>query len=550
MSNKYYITTPIYYVNAEPHIGTAYTTIAADVMARYKKLCGYEVFYLTGTDEHGQKILRSATAAGLKPKEFVDGIVTQYKKTWSDLNIKYDHFIRTTDQRHEQAVQTLFTKIAESGDIYKGKYSGWYCTACERYITLKESPDKKCPVCQRPTEFFEEENYFFKLSKYQSKMLALLKERKDFIEPASRYNEILSRVEMGLEDVSVSRASFDWGITMPMDQKHIIWVWFDALTNYLSGIGYPNDSFKKFWPADVHLIAKDILWFHSVIWPCMLMSAGLEPPRKIFAHGWWTMNSDKISKSKGNVIYPRDVIAKFGVDPVRDRSSQRDDRPNAEKPSNLSTPPNKDILSDSKSNISNGVDAMRYFMLREMPFGQDGDFSFTALSNRYHNELGNELGNLVMRTVAMMEKYYGSKIPASSNVDTATEPLKKLLASLQNAIMDHMEHFQFSIALEKIWELVRWANKYVDETKPWVLAKEKSPRLNDIMYNLAETIRIISVYIMPFMPATAEAITKQLNLSGATASIPASLAFGQTKAGTQVNKASPLFPRIEESVAQ
>ncbi|HLD35846.1 MAG TPA: methionine--tRNA ligase [Planctomycetota bacterium] len=506
VSNKYYITTPIYYVNAEPHIGTAYTTIAADVMARYKKLCGFEVFYLTGTDEHGQKILRSATAAGLKPKEFVDNVVIQYKKTWSDLNIKYDHFIRTTDAKHEQAVQAIFTRIADAGDIYKGKYSGWYCTACERYITLKESPDKKCPVCQRPTEFFEEENYFFKLSKYQDKMMALLKERKDFIEPTSRYNEILSRVEMGLEDVSVSRASFDWGITMPIDQKHIIWVWFDALTNYLSGIGYPDEGYKKFWPADVHLIAKDILWFHSVIWPCMLMSAGLEPPRKIFAHGWWTMNSDKISKSKGNAIYPKDVISKFGVD------------------------------------------ALRYFMLREMPFGQDGDFSFNALSSRYHNELGNELGNLIMRTVAMMEKYYGGKIPASSNVDTATEPLKKLLASLQTSIMDHMDHFHFSLALEKIWEIVRWSNKYIDETKPWALAKEKSARLNDIMYNLAETIRIISVYIMPFMPATAEAIRNQLNLSGAVISIPASLAFGQTKTGTQVNKAAPLFPRIEETV--
>jgi methionyl-tRNA synthetase len=525
MSNKYYITTPIYYVNAEPHIGTAYTTIAADVIARYKKLCGLEVFYLTGTDEHGQKILRSATAAGLKPKEFVDSIVTQYKKNWSDLNIKYDMFIRTTDEKHEKAVRTLFAKIAEAGDIYKGKYSGWYCTACERYITLKESPDKKCPVCQRPTEFFEEENYFFKLSKYRDKMLALLKERRDFIEPASRYNEILYRVEMGLEDISVSRASFDWGIPMPMDPKHIIWVWFDALTNYLSGIGYPDESYKKFWPADVHLIAKDILWFHSVIWPCMLMSAGLEPPRKIFAHGWWTMNSDKISKSKGNVIYPRDVIAKFGACPAHNSGE-------------------KDTTANSR--LMCGVDALRYFMLREMPFGQDGDFSFTALSNRYHNELGNELGNLVMRALAMIEKYYGGKIPAPANVDPSTEALKQLLASVQTAVMDNMEHLHFSIALEKIWELVRWANKYVDETKPWALAKEKSIRLNDIMYNLAETIRIISVYISPFMPATAEAINSQLNLSEAAISIPAGLAFGQTKAGTQVSKAAPLFPKTEE----
>ncbi|MEW6027484.1 MAG: methionine--tRNA ligase [Planctomycetota bacterium] len=524
MTNKYYITTPIYYVNAEPHIGTAYTTIAGDVLARYKKLCGAEVFYLTGTDEHGQKILRSATAANLKPKEFVDGIVTQYKKTWEEINIKYDRFIRTTDERHEKAVQALFTKIAASGDIYKGKYSGWYCTPCERYITLKDSPDKKCPMCQRPTEFLEEENYFFRLSKYQPKMLALLKERKDFIEPVSRYNEILYRVESGLEDVSVSRASFDWGITMPNDPKHIIWVWFDALTNYLSGIGYPDEGFRKFWPADVHLIAKDILWFHSVIWPCMLMSAGLEPPKKIFAHGWWTMNADKISKSKGNVIYPRDAIAKFGACPAHN-------------------PIEKDNATNSEHMC--GVDALRYFMLREMPFGQDGDFSFEALANRYNNELGNELGNLVMRTTAMLDKYYGGKIPAPAGADSATGTLKKLLESLQNSITDNMERLQFSLALEKIWEIVRWANKYVDEVKPWVLAKEKSPRLADVMYNLSEAIRIVSIYIMPFMPATAGAIRDQLNLSSNMPSIPQGLAFGQTKPGTQVKKATPLFPRAE-----
>ncbi|MDI6733475.1 MAG: methionine--tRNA ligase [Planctomycetota bacterium] len=504
-SRKYYITTPIYYVNAEPHIGTAYTTIAGDVMARYKRLCGYETFYLTGTDEHGQKILRSALSAGLEPKELADRVVTKYKEVWEELNIKYTRFIRTTEEKHKKAVQFLFRKIDHNGDIYKGKYSGWYCTACERYITLKESPDKKCPVCQRQTEFFEEENYFFKLSKYQDKMLSYLREHKDFIEPSSRYNEIFARVKMGLEDVSVSRASFDWGITMPIDEKHVIWVWFDALTNYLSGIGYPDetDNFKKFWPANVHLIAKDILWFHSVIWPCMLMSAGLEPPCKIFAHGWWTMNADKISKSKGNVVYPRDVIDKFGVD------------------------------------------GLRYFLLREIPFGLDGDFSFTALKNRYNNELGNELGNLVMRTVVMVEKYSNSTVP-QYNPSEVDKTIMETLRSTQKSICDHMEHFRFSLALENIWEIIRMSNKYIDNVKPWLLAKEKLSHLNTVLYTLTETLRIISIYLMPFMPASMETMRKQLGVSDENISITEGLEFGQIKPGTRVSKGNPLFPRVED----
>ncbi|MFH0887629.1 MAG: class I tRNA ligase family protein, partial [Planctomycetota bacterium] len=398
---------------------------------------------------------------------------------------------------------------------------------CERYVSLKDSPDKTCPVCQRPTEFLEEDNYFFRLSKYQDKMISYLKEHKDFIEPVSRYNEILSRVEMGMEDISISRASFDWGIPLPIDPKHIIWVWFDALTNYLSAIGYPDDNnnVKKFWPADVHFMAKDILWFHAVIWPCMLMSAGLEPPRKIFAHGWWTMNSDKISKSKGNVIYPRDVIAKFGVDPAHN-SGEKGDAPN--------------------SGLMCGVDSLRYFLLREIPFGQDGDFSYSALLNRYNNELGNELGNLILRTLTMIEKYNNGKIPVQDSADNSNESLKKTILSLQDVIMGHMEHFQFSLALEKIWEIVRLANKYVDDIKPWVLAKEKSPRLNTVLYTLAEVIRIISIYLTPFMPQTCESIRKQLGITDQEVSIPQHLMFGQMIQGTKINKGNPLFPRIDE----
>jgi len=502
----YYVTTPIYYANAEPHIGTACTTIIADVMARYKKLCGYEVFYLTGSDEHGQKILRIAAEAGVEPKAFVDGVVAKIKQTWQDLNIQYDYFVRTTDEQHKKAVQALYRKIAEKGDIYKAKYSGWYCTPCERYISLTESPDKTCPVCKRPTEFLEEDNYFFKLSNYQAKMLEFLKAHKDFIVPESRYNEVYSRVEMSIEDISISRASFSWGIPLPDDAEHVVWVWLDALTTYISALGYPDnkDNFNKYWPADVHFMAKDILWFHSVIWPCFLMSAGLEPPRQICAHGWWTVNGEKISKSKGNMILPRDVIAKFGVD------------------------------------------SLRYFELREMVLGHDQDFTYKALMSRHNNELGNDLGNLVLRTLVMIGKYYEGKIPQPYENDFSDEPIRKMLASLQEPILSHIEHFQFSNALEKIWEIVRAANKYIDDQKPWVLAKEKSPKLSSVLYNLAEEIRIISVYLTPFMPTACDSIRFQLGLSSEKVTLPESLEFGQTEVGTRTFIDKPLFPKIEE----
>ncbi|MEK7448535.1 MAG: methionine--tRNA ligase, partial [Planctomycetota bacterium] len=460
-SRKFYVTTPIYYVTAEPHIGTAYTTIAADVLARYYRMMGDEVFFLTGTDEHGQKIARAAKEQNLQPQELVDRLAPKYQEVWKSLDITNDYFIRTTDPAHQQSVQALFRKIIEQGDIYKAQYRGWYCNPCERYVLEKDSPEHLCPVCRRPSEFIEEENYFFRLSKYQEQMLRHLEAHPDFIQPTSRYNEILNRVKMGLEDVSVSRAAFTWGVPMPDDPKQSIWVWFDALINYISAIGYPQEPerFQKFWPADIHLIAKDILWFHAVIWPCMLFSAGLPPPKKIYAHGWWTMNATKISKSKGNMIYPREVVARVGVD------------------------------------------GLRYFMMREIPFGADGDFSYDALLSRYNNDLGNDLGNLLLRTLTMIEKYFQGLIPKPDINNT--ESLCREIEALPQPVAKAFEQFQFSLVLEKIWVVIRKTNKYIDDEKPWVLAKSDRERLKKVLYTVAETIRIISFYLFPFIPQSA-----------------------------------------------
>ncbi|MBI4713021.1 MAG: class I tRNA ligase family protein [Planctomycetes bacterium] len=543
MRKIYYITTPLYYVNAEPHIGTAYTTVAADVLARYKRLAGYEVFFLTGTDEHGLKIARTAKEAGLSPKEFVDKLVPKFKQAWQQLGISYDYFIRTTDPSHEESVKALFRKVIDKGDIYKGKYSGWYCPPCERYISLKDSPDKSCPVCKRPGEFFEEDNYFFKLSKYQAPLLKHFKDNPAFVEPSFRYNEILNRLESGIEDISVSRlvrshfttkaqrtqsppgspgegrlarsspdtlcrdeggSAFDWGIPLPTDPSQVIWVWFDALINYISAIGYPAkpDVFNKFWPADVHLIAKDILWFHSVIWPAMLMAAGIPLPKKVFAHGWWTMNRDKISKSKGNAVYPAEVIKQVGVD------------------------------------------GLRYFLLREMPFGLDGDFSEAALINRYNNDLGNDLGNLVLRTLTMIEKYYDGKIPSPAGAYEPVEELRQTAEKLAVTVPGHLDKLAFSLALEDIWSLIHQANKTIDSVKPWALAKAKSEHLPAVLYGLAETLRIVAVHLAPFMPTVSKSILAQLGLAD-DIRLPSSAGWGKLPVGTQTAKSQPLFQRIE-----
>ncbi|MBI4835601.1 MAG: methionine--tRNA ligase [Planctomycetes bacterium] len=515
---KFYITTPIYYVNAEPHIGTAYTTIAGDVLARYHRMKGDEVFYLTGTDEHGQKIARTAKEKGITPKELVDTLVPKYQEVWQMLNITNDGFIRTTDPKHEAAVQALFRKISLSGDIYKGKYAGWYCVPCERYLLKDELKEQAgvatplCPICKRPAEHTEETNYFFRLSKYQNKLLEHFKAHPDFVLPKSRYNEIIYRLETGIDDISISRSAFDWGVNMPDDPTQVIWVWFDALINYISAIGYPADEkqFRKLWPAEIHLIAKDILWFHTVIWPAMLFSAGVEPPKQVFAHGWWTMNSEKISKSKGNVVYPQDVVDKFGVDGVR------------------------------------------YFLLREVPFGLDGDFSYPALMGRYNNDLGNDLGNLLLRTLTMIEKYFQGEIPYMPDAADSKE-LREMLEGLKVSVDKELGKLQFSAALERIWEVVKRANKFIEETKPWSLAKQNPERLKPVLYTLVETIRIIAVWISPFMPGTADAILLQLGIGDGKSDgfktpphlqIPKALEWGQVKG--KVSKSKPLFPRIED----
>lgn len=518
--SKFYISTPIYYVNAQPHIGTAYTTIAGDVLARYHRMKGDDVFYLTGTDEHGQKIARTAQEKGITPKQLADSLIPKFQETWQLLNISNDYFIRTTDPKHEAAVQALFRKIFESGDIYQGKYQGWYCTPCERYLLKDEAQNSTsvkplCPGCKRPAEYLEETNYFFKLSKYQKPLEEYLKKHPDFIRPESRYNEMKNRLEMGVEDVSISRSAFDWGVRLPNDSSQVIWVWFDALINYISAIGYPDDTkqFKHFWPADIHLIAKDILWFHTVIWPAMLLSGGLELPHHVYAHGWWTMDSEKISKSKGNVVYPHDVVARVGVDGVR------------------------------------------YFMLREIPFGLDGDFNYQALLGRYNSELGNDLGNLLLRTLTMIEKYSGSRIPPPAPVSAVAEPLRNAVEGLKLTVDKELGQLQFSIALEKIWEVIKKANQYIDQTKPWALAKNSPEQVKPVLYTLAESIRIIAVYLAPFIPATSQSILQQIGVWDGKETdtykiippawqIPKALDWGQIKEN-QITKSKPLFPRVE-----
>ena len=508
---NYYITTPIYYPSSNLHIGHAYCTVATDAMARYKRLQGYNVKFLTGTDEHGQKIEEKAKDAGVTPQQFVDNIVLGEKGVldlWKLMNISYDRFIRTTDDYHVEAVQKIFKKMYESGDIYKGSYKGKYCTPCESFWTESQLVDGKCPDCGRDVHDAEEEAYFFKLSKYADRIQDLL-ENTDFLEPRSRVNEMVNNfIKPGLEDLCVSRTSFTWGVPVDFDPGHVVYVWIDALNNYITALGYENskyDDFKDFWPADVHFVGKEIVRFHAIIWPAILMSQGLPLPKKVYGHGWLNFNGEKMSKSRGNVVDPYLLSQRFGVD------------------------------------------ALRFFLLRTFPFGSDGNFTNELLINTINVDLANVLGNLVSRTTAMSEKYFGGVLAQGGQADALDDELKTLAGEVVAAYTKAMDSFQFSVGLNEAFKLISRANKYIDETAPWILAKseETKPRLNTVLKNLCECIRIAAILITPVMPDTAKAIFDLLNVPETARGWDAMCYCADEKALWNTKTGAPLFPRID-----
>lgn len=507
----YYITTPIYYPSDKLHIGHTYTTVAADAAARFKRMLGYDVMFLTGTDEHGQKIQRKAEDKGVTPKQYVDEVVAGIKDLWKLMQITNDRFIRTTDKYHEEAVQKIFKKLYDQGDIYKSEYEGWYCTPCESFWTERQLVDGKCPDCGREVELTKEESYFFKLSKYQDRLIKYIEEHPDFIQPQSRQNEMLNNfLKPGLDDLCVSRTSFNWGVPVTFDEKHVIYVWIDALSNYATALGFMNDddsAYRRYWPADVHLVGKEIVRFHTIIWPIMLMALGEPLPKQVFGHGWLILEGGKMSKSKGNVVDPVILVDKYGVD------------------------------------------AIRYFLLREVPFGSDGVYSEEALVNRLNSDLANDLGNLLSRTITMVDKYFAGAIPeVKPSSDPLDISLKELAEATSVKVEELMDKLLFSNALTEIWKLIGRSNKYIDETMPWVLARDEAnrERLASVIYNLAEALRVIAVLISPFMPNTPTRIFEQLGVEEDGLKNWESIkSFGALKAGTVVKKGGIIFPRIE-----
>ncbi len=507
---KFYITTPIYYPSDKLHIGHSYCTVATDTMARYKRIRGYDVMFLTGSDEHGQKIERIAKSQNVTPKQYVDKIVDWIKELWELMDISYDRYIRTTDEKHVKGVQKIFKKLYDNGDIYKSSYEGWYCTPCETFYTERQLVDGKCPDCGREVEKLKEESYFFKLSKYQERLIKHIEENVEFIQPSSRKNEMINNfLKPGLEDLCVSRTSFKWGIPVEFDKGHIVYVWIDALSNYITALGYGSEDerdFKKYWPADVHVVGKEIVRFHTIIWPAMLMALELPLPKKIFGHGWLIIDGGKMSKSKGNVVDPKELAERYGVD------------------------------------------ALRYFLLREIAFGQDGNFTNEALIQRINSDLANDLGNLLSRTVGMIEKYFNGKLPNEQKGNSFDTDVIKVAKETVEKTEEYMEKMLFSDAFAQIWVLIRRCNKYIDETCPWIIAKDEKRKdeLANILYTLSESLRIVAVLISPGMPSTPNEIYKQLSIKDDNLKTWDSIKeFGKLAKDVKIEKALPVFPRID-----
>lgn len=504
----YYITTPIYYPSANLHIGNTYTTVAADALARYKRLAGYDVMFLTGTDEHGQKIQRIADEKGLSPKAYVDDIVAGIKDLWQLMNISYDRFIRTTDEYHVEAVQKIFQTLYDKGDIYKSEYEGWYCTPDEAFWTETQiGENHTCPDCGRPLERAKEESYFFRMSKYADRLIQYIEDNPRFIQPESRKNEMLNNfLKPGLQDLAVSRTTFDWGIKVPFDEKHVIYVWIDALSNYLTALGYLNDEYRDvetYWPADLHLVGKDIIRFHTIYWPIMLMALDIPLPKQVYGHGWLMFNNDKMSKSKGNIVDPVVLAQHFGVDPIR------------------------------------------YYLLREIPFGSDGNFTNESFIRKINSDLANDLGNLLSRTVSMVEKYFESVVPAPDQPGEFDEDLIATALATPLKVEAAMNDLRIPEALSEIWELIGRANKYIDETMPWVLARDEAQkgRLGTVLYNLLESLRFVAVLLEAYLPDTSARILEQINSS--VKGFASLEGFNGIKAGDAIHKGSIIFPRID-----